>query len=97
MATDDDLAEQLAGMPDTDRKKAWARAHRDYTPEVEMLSAVYDRIGELIRVTAAARGGRGKPPPPAPRPASAFERVRARLRREKHDSLVARMVRRSAG
>lgn len=94
IATDEDLAEELANYPDDRRAGKWARSHRDYSAEVEMLSAVFDRIGELVRVVAASRGARGQPAQAAPRPVSAIERVRKRMTVERHRALVARVLKR---
>lgn len=98
MATDEELAAELLKLPQAETGKAgqWSRSHRDYTAEVEMLSAVFDRLGELIRVTAATRGARGRQPSPAPRPVSAFERVRHRLAADRHKRLTERLKRKSA-
>lgn len=94
MATDDKLAEQLSESDEaTGHAGTWSRSHRDYTPEVEMLSAVFDRLGEVVRVVAATMGSRSKPPSPAPRPVSAIERVRRRRAVEKHRKLAARVLR----
>lgn len=57
-----------------------------------MLTALFDRIGELIRITAAVHGARGKPPAPGPRPAFAVEKVRRRETRKRHDQLVGRLI-----
>lgn len=92
LATDEELAEQAADMPDKDRSTSWLRQHRDYTAEVEMLTAVYDRLGELIRISAAVRGARGKPATPGPRPVYAIDRVRKRKNRQRHDQLVTRLI-----
>ncbi len=94
LATDEELAQEIARLPDSelDRPGEWTRSHRDYTAEVEMLTAVFDRLGELILVSAASRGARGKPASPGPRPANAIEKVRRRLTRERHDNLVARVL-----
>lgn len=92
LATDEEMAEQVAKLPEEDRSTSWVRSHRDYTAEVEMLTAVFDRIGELIRISAAARGARGKPPAPGPRPAYAIERIRKRETRQRHDQLVTRLL-----
>jgi hypothetical protein len=92
LATDEDMAEQVAKLSEQDRSTAWLRAHRDYTAEVEMLTAVYDRLGELIRISAAVHGARGKPATPGPRPVYAIERIRKRQSRQKHDQLVTRLV-----
>jgi hypothetical protein len=94
MATDAELAEQVVQIPEAEgRSTQWTRSHRDYSPEVEMLSAVFDRLGELIRAVAATQGSRAKPPSPAPRPVSAIERVRRRAAIEKHRRLAARVLR----
>jgi hypothetical protein len=98
LATDERLAEAIAELPEADRavNPKWSRYHRDYSPEVEMLSAVFDRLGELIRVTGALRGAGGKSPAAAPRPVAAIEQVRKQLRIEKHRALVARVLPKSS-
>lgn len=88
---DEQLAERAAELPDPDRKSAWRRSHRDYSPEVEMLSALFDRLGELVRVTAAVRGAKSGQPSAAPRPEYAALRVRKRIQIENHRRLVERM------
>jgi hypothetical protein len=92
LATDEAMAEQVAELPEESQSTAWLRSHRDYTAEVEMLTAVYDRLGELIRISAAVRGARGKPPAPGPRPTYAIDRIRKRRTRQKHDQLVSRLI-----
>lgn len=93
MAVDEDLAEQVAAVyPKADPGGKWQRSHREYTPEVEMLTAVFDRLGELIRLTGAVHGARGKLPPPGPRPVNAITKIRERLRLESHRSLVSRLI-----
>jgi len=57
-----------------------------------MLTAVFDRLGELVRLTAAVRGGRGQAPAPGPRPSYAIEQVRRRRARSQHDQLVRRLI-----
>jgi hypothetical protein len=98
MASDEELAAQVATIPQGDRTAKWSRQLRDYTPEVEMLSALFDRVGELIRVTAVSRGSRNtKAPASAPRPVSALELVRARTARHKHERLASRLLKRPPG
>lgn len=93
MATDEEMAEQVAAVDDGSEPASWSRAHRDYSAEVEMLTAVYDRLGELIRISAAVRGARaGKPAKPGPRPVYAIERVRKRRTRQRHEQLVNRLI-----
>lgn len=92
LATDEELAEQALELPDDDRKASWSRSHRDYSAEVEMLTAVYDRLGELVRIQAAVRGAKGRAPALGPRPEYAIERVRQRKARTKHEQLVGRLI-----
>lgn len=92
MATDPELAKQVLGLPDGARSAQWRRSHRDYTAEVEMLSAVFDRLGELIRTVAASRGARSRQPTAAPRPIAAIERIRRQSAEEKHRRLTARVL-----
>jgi len=93
LATDEEMAEQVAELSEGDSSTSWLRSHRDYTAEVEMLTALYDRLGELIRISAAVRGARaGKPATPGPRPVYAIERVRKRRSRQRHNQLVKRLV-----
>jgi len=93
LATDEEIAEQVAEISGDDGAGAWQRAHRDYSAEVEMLTAVYDRLGELVRISAAVRGAKaGRPATPGPRPVYAIERVRKRRSRQKHDQLVNRLI-----
>jgi hypothetical protein len=97
MATDEELADALAELPQPDRKPSWSRSHRDFTPEVEMLSALFDRLGELVRVTAAMRGARPGAPSLAPRPPYALERARKARLHAQHDQLVSRLIKKPAG
>jgi hypothetical protein len=96
LATDEELAEEIAAVPEDDCQAVWSRSHRDYSSEVEMLTAVFDRLGELIRVTAAVRGARGKPPAPGPRPIYAVEKYRKRKKRMTHEQLVSRLIKKPA-
>lgn len=96
LATDEEMAEQVAKLPEEDRSTSWVRSHRDFTAEVEMLTAVFDRIGELIRISAAMRGAKGKPATPGPRPIYAIERIRKRETRQRHDQLVTRLLKKKS-
>jgi hypothetical protein len=96
LATDPDLAAKLAQLPEGERKPQWRRSHRDYSPEVEMLTSLFDRTGELICAVAATRGARSKPPQPGPRPISAIERIRRQKAEERHRKLTARVIRPNA-
>jgi hypothetical protein len=92
LSNDDLFAAQMLDQEDTAKAGA-KRAMSEWSVEVELLSSLLDRVGELISVTLAAAGAK-KPPKvtPAPRPATAVERVRNRRRWEKHQWLTARML-----
>lgn len=92
LADDDELAARVVDRPDqptvpTVRVTEW-------TPEREELAVVSDRIGELIAVTIATRGGRPPKIPPRPRPRTALQRAAARRRRIAHEQLAARVLHR---
>jgi hypothetical protein len=91
VADDDDLARHLLkhSPPDPGRPQ---RRMSDWSPEVEMLTAVLDRLGELVQAVAAVGGAKPKKVQPAPRPVTAYERVRRNRRAERHRSLVSRVL-----
>lgn len=62
-----------------------------WSPEVQYLAAVFDRLGELIAATIAAANGKPPKVRPLPRPRTAFDRARARRALSRHESLVAEM------
>lgn len=61
----------------------------EWSPDVARLTDIHDRLSELIAAVIASGGG--KPPRPAalPRPRTEVDRLRAKARRSRHDSLVA--------
>lgn len=65
-----------------------------WSPEVGVLTSILDALRENTYVTKAVatdKGG-GKPPKPAPRPTNVLERVRLRMKQQRHDILVRRML-----
>lgn len=64
----------------------------EFSPEVERLCDLVDRVTELIQTTVAVAGGRPKNVKPAPRPSTAVERVRKRRRESTHRSVVGRLL-----
>lgn len=91
IANDEQLAEQLVrNLPE--QAPAGPRLS-DWSPEVEALYALVDRVVELIHVTAAASGAKPGKVRMSPRPVTAIERARNRQRASKHKSLVARVMR----
>lgn len=94
VSQDEQLAKSMVDQGDSPAAgKGPRRRLSEFTPAVELLSVVADRVGELITVTAAVRGG-GKPHrmKPMPRPTTALERIREKRRLAAHRSLVARVL-----
>ncbi len=84
---DDD---ELAAAP-TSTSGSSAPAVAEWSPEVELLAAVYDRIGELIAVQTTAPGKTVKPPKPWPRPLTAADRARTRQRQDSYENLKRKL------
>lgn len=68
------------------------RRMADWSAEVELLTAVVNRLGEVVQGIAALGGAKPHKVPPAPVPTTAVEKVRNRTRARKHESLVARLL-----
>lgn len=90
MANDETLAEYLAGMPQPKVKPS--RRVSDWSAEVELLTAILDRLGEAVQAIAAIGGAKPKQVRPAPRPVTAIDRVRRRRAEQKHRSIVTRVL-----
>lgn len=93
LANDEELAEQMLRRDRGEEKKAKRRLS-DWSPTVEVLTAILDRLGELTQAVAALGGAKPRKVPRAPYPVTAFDRVRNRNRSERHRSLVSRVLRR---
>lgn len=89
---DEEWAEAVLNNPAPDSDTPASVRLADWSPELEMLTNLYDRLGELIRVVAMTAGSRPKRVPPAPRPRTALDRVRARRRNATHNRLVSIML-----
>lgn len=85
---DDDLAAQLATLPEGQP----VRRISEWTPELETLAAVADRLVDVLNVLLKVNGGNATELRPQPRPTTALSRVRAHQRQIKHESLVARVL-----
>lgn len=66
---------------------------RDFTSELDALLRAVDAINSNTMAVIAAGGGTPKRVEPQARPTTAFERVAYRRRSAKHQSLVARALR----
>lgn len=90
ISEDDALADaMISSEQPTDQP---VRRLSDWSAEVELLTALVDRVSELIQVIVAVNGAKPSAPPTAPRPVTAFDRARDRARQRRHQSLVARVL-----
>lgn len=92
VADDDELAERVAANPP--KEQGPRRRMTDWSPTVELLSAILDRLAELTQTVAALGGAKPRKVPRAPHPVTAVDRARTRRRFEKHQKLTARVLRR---
>lgn len=77
---------------DTANNEKPARRMADWSAEVELLTAVVNRLGEIAQGIAVLGGAKPGKPLPAPQPTTAYESVRSRLRSRKHEALVSRLL-----
>lgn len=94
LANDEQLAElMLKGRGgDSGPPARPVRLMSEFTPEVELLSVLADRMAELIQTVAVTKGAKTRPVAHQPRPTTAMQRVRARKFKQRHNSIVARIV-----
>lgn len=90
LCDDEEMAEHLARQPES--KSQPRRRMSEWSATVELLTAVLNRLSELIQAVAALGGAKPRKVPSAPYPVTALDRVRNRKRLEKHRSLVARVL-----
>lgn len=94
---DEQVAEQILAFEDKHPNAKPSRRVSDFTPEVDLLSTLVDRVGELTQAVVAAAGAQPRKVTPVPRPKTAVDRVRARRSLAKHRRLVARVLPHRAG
>ncbi len=90
MSLDTELAEQLAHRPE--ETTGPVRRMADWTPSVELLTAILNCVRELTQAVAALGGAKPGKLTPAPVPVTALERARRSRRQAVHESLVARLL-----
>lgn len=91
MADDDELAARLP------EPKPGPPPLQGWSPEVDKLTLIADRLGELITAvhnTVAKKPRRA--PRPLPRPQTARDRIKQHRRRAKHDHIKAQLARAAA-
>lgn len=87
---DEDAAGQILDAADGTEDSRPVRRMSEWSPAVEELAYIGDRVTELIQITVAARGRRPAKVPARPRPRTALERVRYRRAKSRHNWIVAR-------
>jgi transposase len=92
LTDDEELAVQIAATAPEPNKRPAHRRMTDWSPTVEVLTAILDRLAELTQTVAALGGAKPRKVPRAPHPVTAMERVRNRRRQQKHESLVSRVL-----
>jgi hypothetical protein len=66
-----------------------------WSPEVAALADVVDRLAGIAYILRKANGDSGaQPPKPSPRPITLMPQYEAKRRREQHEKLTARLIRR---
>lgn len=63
---------------------------RDWSPEMEILVAAVDRLGEVIRAVVAAQGGKPPKIPAMPRPRTASDKLRDP--RVQHQKILSKVM-----
>lgn len=91
IANDDAIADRIVEM---DAPAPTGPRLSDWSPEVEALYSLVDRVTELIHLTASAHGAKPSKPKYAPRPVTALDRARQRRKQRRHRELVARVTHR---
>ncbi|MER5608335.1 hypothetical protein AB0F93_00065 [Micromonospora tulbaghiae] len=91
MTQDDELAEAVLKAESKGDEVKPTRRMREFGPDVEVLSTIADRLGELIVVTGMTKGVKPRRAEPMPRPETAYHRARERWVRRKHNYTVARV------
>lgn len=87
VSLDEEVAELAAKQPSP---KGSPVRMRDWSPELELLTALVDRLGDVIQAVIAAQGG--KPPriKPMPRPTTAMDAIRDP--RRQHQKILSKVM-----
>jgi hypothetical protein len=63
---------------------------RDWSPEMEVLVAAVDRLGEVVQAVIAAQGGKPPKIPPLGRPKTATDKLRDP--RKQHQKILSKVM-----
>jgi hypothetical protein len=92
MVNDDEMVAELVRADPKAVKPPKHPRFAEWTPEVEALADVTDRLGDVVKGLTGLAGKRPRPIKPVPRPKTAFDRVETIIEQERHDKLVARLL-----
>lgn len=93
MLDDEVLAQFIVQMPEQKHQ----RPLREWSPELEALATVSDRLLDVLNVLLQVNGNDPSDIKRLSRPVTAIDRVREKQRRIAHESLVARVLNREGG
>lgn len=89
-ANDEELAAFLADKEVPERHERIS----DWNPEVGLLAAIYDRLGQLMNAVVIVAGGEKLKIDPLPRPVSAIQKARESSKLERSKAFRFRMTHR---
>jgi hypothetical protein len=87
VSLDEELAEQVIRSP---APKGPPVRMRDWSPQLEVLTLLVDRLGEVIQAVIAAQGGKPPKITPMPRPKTAVDDLRDP--RRQHHRILSKVL-----
>ncbi len=87
LSLDEELAAQAAKLP---APKGPPVRMRDWSPELEMLTILIDRLGEVIKAVVAVQGGKPPKIQPMPRPKTAADDLKDP--RRQHQRILSKVM-----
>lgn len=88
VSLDEELAAEV--LKQQDKPKAAGVRMRDWSPEMEVLVAAVDRLGEVVQAVIAAQGAKPPKIAPLPRPTTASDKLRDP--RKQHQKVLAKVM-----
>lgn len=92
LSDDEEVAEQVLRAPENKRPRGAGPRISEWSLEVEKMTDVIDRLGEVMVAVIASNGGKAPRVRPQQRPKTAIDRLRERKRYEHHKKTVARVL-----
>lgn len=92
ISNDDEMAEQVLRQPESQQRGSRRPRISEWSAEMEKLTDLVDRMGEVMQAVVASAGGKPPKVHPQPRPKTAVDRLREKKRYEHHRKVVSRVV-----